>query len=93
MSNTKNKLTDLNDHLFAQIERLADESLTPAQIESENKRGKAIVAVADQIIKNASLQVQVAKLVSEKGNIRPLMPAAVGLPEPPQPRLIEAVKK
>lgn len=89
----KNKLTDLNDHLFAQLERLANEDLTPAQIEAELKRGKAIVAVADQVVKNASLQVQVAKMVSEKGNLRPLMPATAGLPELPRPHLVEAVKK
>lgn len=93
MTGTKNKLSDLNDHLFAQIERLSSENLTPEEIEKEVKRGKAIVAVADQIVKNASLQVQVAKLVSEKGNLRPLMPAAAGLPEPAQPRLVEAAKK
>jgi len=90
---TKNKLTDLNDHLFAQLERLANEELTADGVDKEVKRGKAIVALADQVVKNASLQVQVAKLVSDKGNIRPLMPAAAGLPEPPQPRLVEAGKK
>jgi hypothetical protein len=86
---TKNKLTDLNDHLFAQLERLADESLTPEQVDKESKRGKAIVAAADQIIKNAALQVQAAKLLSEKGAIRPHLPAILGVPEtPPQPKLI-----
>lgn len=90
---TKNKLTDLNDHLFAQLERLANEDLTEADVDKEVKRGKAIVALADQVVKNASLQVQVAKLVSEKGNLRPLMPAAAGLPEPSQPRLVEGAKK
>jgi hypothetical protein len=89
----KNKLTDLNDHLFAQLERLADEALTPAQIDDEAKRGKAMVAVADQIIKNASLQVQVAKLISEKGAIRPLLPGTVGAAEAPRPKLIEAKAK
>lgn len=93
MSDTKNKLSDLNDTLFAQLERLSVAGLSADQIDSELKRGKAIVAVADQIVKNAALQVQVAKLVSDKGNIRPLMPAAAGLPEPPQPRLVEAAKK
>jgi hypothetical protein len=29
MSGMKNKLFDLNNHLFAQIERLANEDLTP----------------------------------------------------------------
>lgn len=93
MTGTKNKLSDLNDHLFAQLERLADEKLTPEQIKSESDRGKAIVAIADQIVKNASLQVTVAKLVSEKGAIRPLLPATAGVEAPPRPQLIEAKKQ
>lgn len=90
MSGTKNKLSDLNDHLFAQLERLADESLTPEQVDKEAKRGKAIVALADQVVKNASLQVQAAKLLSDKGAIRPHLPSVLGgLVEPPRPKLIE----
>lgn len=65
---TKNKLSDLNDHLFAQIERLAQEDLTTDQIDTEVKRGNAIVAVADQILRHASLQVQAAKIISDHGN-------------------------
>ena len=87
----KNKLADLNDHLFAPIERLADEELTAEQIDREAKRGKAMVGVADQIIKNAALQVQVAKLVSEKGAIRPLLPEAAGVGAP-GPKLVEGGK-
>jgi hypothetical protein len=63
----KNKLSDLNDHLFAQLERLSDEGLTPEQIDQESKRGEAIVAVSDQIIRNAGLQIAAAKLVSDHG--------------------------
>ena len=63
----KNRLSDLNDHLFAQIERLSDEALTPDGIEREAKRGEAMVAVADQIIRNAAIQIQAAKLVSDYG--------------------------
>lgn len=63
----KNRLADLNDHLFAQIERLADEELTPEQIEQEAKRGGAIVAVADTIIRNAALQIQAAKIAFDGG--------------------------
>lgn len=64
----KNRLSDLNDHLFAQIERLSDESLTPDQIETEAKRGNAIVGVADQILRHAALQCQAAKIMSDHGN-------------------------
>jgi hypothetical protein len=63
----KNRLSDLNDHLFAQLERLSDEGLTREQIETEAKRGEAIVAVADQIIRNAHLQVQAAKIAADAG--------------------------
>ena len=64
----KNKLADLNNHLFAQLERLSDESLTPEQVDQEAKRGEAIVAIADQIIRNAALQISAAKLVAEYGS-------------------------
>lgn len=63
----KNKLSDLNNHLFSQLERLSDESMTPEKIEQETKRGAAIVAVADAIIRNAALQVAAAKLVAGSG--------------------------
>jgi hypothetical protein len=63
----KNRLSDLNDHLFAQIERLSDESLTEEQIEKEATRSAAVVAVADQIVKNASVQLKAAKMISDHG--------------------------
>jgi hypothetical protein len=65
---TKNRLSDLNDHLFAQIERLSDENMTPEQIDAEAKRGAAIVGAADMILRQASLQVQAAKVMSDHGN-------------------------
>ncbi len=63
----KNKLRDLNDHLFAQIERLSAEDLTPEQIDAEAKRGAAIVAAADQIIRIGDISLRAAKLVAEEG--------------------------
>lgn len=75
----KNKLSDLNNHLFAQLERLGDEDLSPDQIETEAKRGEAIVGVADKIIRNAALQIEAAKLVSEYGsNPEPYLPQIEG---------------
>jgi hypothetical protein len=64
----KNKLTDLNNHLFAQLERLGDESLTPEQIDSEVKRAGAIVEISDQVTSNADLQLKAAKLFAEHGS-------------------------
>jgi uncharacterized protein YwqG len=63
----KNKLSDLNNHLFAQIERLSEEGLTADQVELEAKRGSAVVAVADKIIENAALQLKAVSLFAEHG--------------------------
>lgn len=64
----KNRLSDLNNHLFAQLERLADESMTAEEIDREHKRGETIVAVADQIIQNAKLHIEAAKLIAAHGH-------------------------
>lgn len=55
MAGTKNKLTDLNDHLFAQMERLNDEELAGDRLAEEINRSKAIAGIAVQIIENARL--------------------------------------
>lgn len=65
----KNKLADLNDHLFAQLERLSEEGLSDEQIKTEVLRGEAIVNVADKIIQNAALCLKGAALVAEYGEI------------------------
>lgn len=76
---TKNKLADLNDHLFAQLERLSDEDLTPEQIEVEAKRGAAIVAVADNIIRNADLTYKASVFVAQHGDrYRPALSGLIG---------------
>jgi hypothetical protein len=70
-----NRLSDLNEHLFAQLGRLADNSLKPEEIEAEVERTKAIVSVADRITSNADLQLKAAKLFAEHGQgILPMLP-------------------
>ena len=64
----KNKLTNLNDHLFMQLERLGDESLDADQIDQEVKRSGAMVQVADQIIANANLHLKAVKMVVDHGD-------------------------
>ncbi len=73
----KNKLIDLNDHLFEQLERLNDEALTPEQIAREVTRTDAMVKVSEQIINNATVALRGAELLAEyggKGNFEHLLP-------------------
>lgn len=61
----KNKLSDLNDHLFAQLERLDDDNLKEDQMANEVFRAKAITAIAAQIIKTQKLALDAMKLVAD----------------------------
>jgi len=58
----KNKLSDLNNHLFAQLERLGDEDLKGDGLAEEINRAKAVSSVAVQIIANGSLVLEAQKL-------------------------------
>lgn len=64
----KNKLADLNDHLFAQLERLSEEGLSAEQIEQEVRRTDAIVDVSEQIVRNADLQLKAVALLANHGD-------------------------
>lgn len=63
----KNKLTDLNDYLFEELERLNDdENLDKIEdFEKEIKRSKAITDVAAHIISNANTLLEASKLSAE----------------------------
>lgn len=58
----KNKLSDLNNHLFAELERLGDEDLTGEELNAEVERAKSIAGIATQIISNAELTLKAAQL-------------------------------
>lgn len=62
-----NSLSDLNKHLFDQLDRMASGDMTPEQIETEVKRAEAIVSIADSVSRNADLQLKAAKLFAEHG--------------------------
>lgn len=60
----KNTLGDLNNHLFAQLERLGDEDLKGENLKEEIDRAKAVTTVATQIIANGSLVLEAKKLAA-----------------------------
>jgi len=63
----KNKLVDLNNHLFAQLERLNDENLSNEELAKEMDRTSALASVSKEIINNASLALQAEKFKTEFG--------------------------
>lgn len=79
-----NRLSDLNHHLFDQLNRLSGD-LTPEQIEQEVARTDAIVKVADQITDNAKVMLGAAKLYAEHGqHVLPMLPQ-IGKPDKGEP--------
>jgi hypothetical protein len=51
----KNKLSDLHNHLFAELERLGDEELTGEKLKEESMRSQAISDIATVIVANGNL--------------------------------------
>ncbi|HFU4567772.1 TPA: hypothetical protein ACGPBO_005566 [Bacillus cereus] len=62
---TRNTLGDLNNHLFAQLERLSDEELKGEELQEEIERSKAVTDVANRIISNGALVLQAQKFHTE----------------------------
>ena len=61
----KNKLIDLNNHLFAQMERVSDEDLKDDDLLREINRSKAVSNIAAQIINNAKLALDAHKAIND----------------------------
>ena len=69
----KNKLLDLNNHLFAQLERLSEEETTGEKLAEEIERSRAVAHVAAHIISNARLVLDAEKALGE-GLLRRAVP-------------------
>jgi hypothetical protein len=57
----RNKISDLRDHLFASLERIDDDSLTPEQIKAEVDKAKAVAQIGSVIINSAKVEIDFIK--------------------------------
>ncbi len=64
---TKNKLVDLNNHLFEELERLNDDGLKGDALQEERERAKAMASIAQTIINNGELALKAQKHFDEYG--------------------------
>lgn len=67
MKGPRNTLGDLNNHLFAQLEKMVDDELTGEQLDNEIRRTEAMAKISEQIIKNGELQFRAMKHMDEYG--------------------------
>ena len=75
----KNKLSDLNDHLFMVLERLNSEELGDEGLEKELKRAKGVVSVAQAVVANASVQLMAYKVAMDNGETYRPLPATLNV--------------
>ena len=73
----QNRLVDLNNHLFEELERLNDEELNGKALFEERERAMAIANIAQRIINNGELALKTIKYFNENGQ-------ADKIPEPLQ---------
>jgi len=52
----RNKINDLNDHLFAALERLNDKEISGDSLKEEIERSKAIANVSWKVIESMKIQ-------------------------------------
>lgn len=63
----RNKMSNLADTLFAQLEYLDDRELSENELQIEIERSKAMVSVTGQIVSIGKLAIDAKKLESETG--------------------------
>ena len=63
----KNRLSDLTNHLFEQMERLNDEDLSGEGLDRELERAKGMGLIASQIIQAGELAYKTMRHLDECG--------------------------
>lgn len=61
-------INDLNEHLFAQLERLSDPEATQSDIQKEYTRSRALVDVSRMVIDSGKLMLDAEKVQNDKYN-------------------------
>lgn len=74
----QNKLTDLNNHLFAEMERLSDEDLKGEELANEISRAEAVCRVSQQIITNGALVLKAEQFKDSSISATPALPQFLG---------------
>lgn len=75
---TKNTLGDLTNHLFAELERLGDETLTQDEMKGEIERARAITGVAQQVIANANTMLRTIEFADNRMDAGTHIPRMLG---------------
>ena len=70
----RNTLTDLNNHLFAEMERLSDEDLSGEALDTEISRAKALTGVSSQIVQNGKLMLDAIKFQDDRMSLDTVVP-------------------
>lgn len=70
----KNNITDMDNALFCQLERLNDEGLKPKEIKAEAQRSRAMCQVAGKLLESGDLQLKARRFASDltdrqRGNV------------------------
>ena len=65
MSGVRNKLSDLSNHLFEQMERLNNAILKGEDLKEEVSRTNAMTNISMQLIEVGKLQLEAKKLVAD----------------------------
>lgn len=91
----KNKLSDLNEFLFSQIEKISDRNLKNDELELEFKRAESLSKLSSQVIGAHKVVLDAAKLIAS-GNVRNdeiLETFGIERPIKPNPELLEQKQK
>lgn len=61
----KNNLLNLNNYLYAELERLGDETLKGDELKAEIERARAVSTVSQQIISSGHLALKAQEMIGE----------------------------